>query len=266
MTNEYPWNLGELVKKLVSTAKSKSRYSNSKEHQLDANLFDEAASALSHMMNLNTELHRRVQLAEGALQSELDHHKNTSTWRYASSRQSFKRMMNAHDELQRIYDQFRKAVPDGCDNYGYHSVSDCAYTGGTVSGAVYANRYLSKNGGIVTVRIADLAEPIIEELLALRSTNTVCSTEELDDTLLDFGKIQKPGPDGTTSEYRMVVPGLTLHDIVMVFENAKNKAKSSDRVAGNPTVWPEVRGVKAIIATIIDALQKFNNGTKDDKI
>lgn len=66
----------------------------------------------------------------------------------------------------------------------------------------------------------------------------------------DFGVVTTEH-DGTVLEARAIIPGKTLHDLVMVFHNEKIKAKPGDEYAGDPGRWPEVRGVKAVVEEVL---------------
>lgn len=137
-------------------------------HCPEAALRREAADAIKALMATNQALHRRVQVVEGPHLSEvsrlkwsLDHHKGSAT-------HSFRRMMNAFNEIKLIYNELRRAKDDGCDDYGYHSVNDLKFFGETPPGTVWANRYQSKVGGIVSVRPAAIVGELIDELIAFR--------------------------------------------------------------------------------------------------
>jgi len=82
---------------------------------------------------------------------------------------SFKRMGEAFKEIRLIYEEIRRARPDGCDGYGYHSIMDSRVDGGPApAGTVWANRYKSSHGGVVSVRPAEVIGPLIDELIAFR--------------------------------------------------------------------------------------------------
>lgn len=50
------------------------------------------------------------------------------------------------------------------------------------------------------------------------------------------------------------VPGLTMHDLVMIFEAATKEAKPEDEYSANPAKWPTVRGVEAVVDAVMDAI------------
>lgn len=59
--------------------------------------------------------------------------------------------------------------------------------------------------------------------------------------------------DGVELTCRYVVPGLTFHDLAMIFEAAKNNPENSS-VAGNPSKWPDNAGLIAVIDAMFEAL------------
>jgi hypothetical protein len=61
--------------------------------------------------------------------------------------------------------------------------------------------------------------------------------------------------DGVKLSCRYYVPGLTLHDLVMIFERAHNDP-NNNRFAGDPSKWPDVAGVKAVTDAILEAIYK----------
>jgi hypothetical protein len=70
----------------------------------------------------------------------------------------------------------------------------------------------------------------------------------------DFGMNYKHLDDGVQVGARLITPQHTLHDLVMIFERAKNEANPGDELAGDPSQWPEVRGVRAVADAILDAI------------
>jgi hypothetical protein len=70
----------------------------------------------------------------------------------------------------------------------------------------------------------------------------------------DFGKVLRVGPDGILLQSKAIVPGLTTHDLMLIFEHAKSKASESDRYSGNPSLWPDVRGINAVVEAVLTAL------------
>ncbi len=72
-------------------------------------------------------------------------------------------------------------------------------------------------------------------------------------TVPDFGKLQST-VHGVLIECKAAVPGLSIHDLVMVFEKAKREATPADNLAGNPSRWGDVRGVKAVVDAVLAAI------------
>ena len=44
-----------------------------------------------------------------------------------------------------------------------------------------------------------------------------------------------------------LVPGLTLYDLAVIFEDARNSAQPGDELAGDPSRWPTIRGIMAVV-------------------
>lgn len=71
----------------------------------------------------------------------------------------------------------------------------------------------------------------------------------------DFGKSYVKTADGqAVLECRNIAPGLTMQDLTMIFERAKNEAEPGDEFHGNPAKWPNVRGVHAVTEAILKAI------------
>ena len=56
-------------------------------------------------------------------------------------------------------------------------------------------------------------------------------------------------------ECKNIAPGLTVHDLVQVFE-AASKGDGVSRLSGNPSNWPTVRGVTAVANVVVKAFEK----------
>jgi hypothetical protein len=65
-------------------------------------------------------------------------------------------------------------------------------------------------------------------------------------TIPDFGMHQKDG-----LECKYIAPGLTLHDLVGIYENAQ---EGKDDLSGNPGKWGVVRGVNAVTEAVLAAV------------
>lgn len=68
----------------------------------------------------------------------------------------------------------------------------------------------------------------------------------------DFG-INTIEIQGMPMTCRYIAPGLTLHDLTMIFERAKKDPRNNP-IAGNPSLWPEVAGVQAVVNAVLDAI------------
>lgn len=66
----------------------------------------------------------------------------------------------------------------------------------------------------------------------------------------DFG-MHRDEHEGVVLEARYIVPGKTLHDLMGIFEEAKKKG---NEFSGNPSKWPDVMGVTAVIDAVFAAL------------
>lgn len=75
----------------------------------------------------------------------------------------------------------------------------------------------------------------------------------------DFGMLRTESM-GVILECRAIAPGLSLHDLIVVFEAAKSEAKPGDEFAGNPSKWPDIRGIKAVTAAVVRAMQNRADG------
>lgn len=49
--------------------------------------------------------------------------------------------------------------------------------------------------------------------------------------------------------------GLTLHDLVCIFDDAEKQATASDNLHGNPSKWGVTRGVRAVALAVIKAME-----------
>lgn len=78
-------------------------------------------------------------------------------------------------------------------------------------------------------------------------------SEQTSKGLPDFG-MKSEWHDGVELQCRFIAPGLTLHDLVVAFEDAKAQARPGDEFASNPSRWPEVRGIIAVRNAIVRAI------------
>lgn len=69
----------------------------------------------------------------------------------------------------------------------------------------------------------------------------------------NFGKLYSHH-EGVTLECRAIAPGLSLHDLMMVFEEAEKACKPGDEFAGNPSKWPTMLGINAVVEAVLVAV------------
>jgi hypothetical protein len=137
--------------------------------EADADLRREAAAAIGALMAANTALHRRVQQVESPHLSELGKVRGKLEHYRGSSQHYSARFGHACQEIKRMYCELRRARPDGTGDCGYHSVMDMRSDGGeTPPGTIWANKFKTKSGGIVSVRPAEIVAPLIDELIVFR--------------------------------------------------------------------------------------------------
>jgi len=60
--------------------------------------------------------------------------------------------------------------------------------------------------------------------------------------------------EGVKLTCRYVAPGLTMQDLMRIFKDAKKEADPTDHLSGNPSKWPDVRGINAVVNAILDAI------------
>lgn len=56
-----------------------------------------------------------------------------------------------------------------------------------------------------------------------------------------------------------ISPGRTLHELLQAFANGKAEAKPGDEFAGNPSKWPDVRGIIAVVESIRKGIEDGQN-------
>jgi len=143
--------------------------------------FRECMQTIEVLVDTNKQLNRRITQNNAAIESKIQDLESKVLARTKSSQCSFDRLSNAHNEIRLINDEIRKAIPDGCDDYGYHSVMDSRADGGPVEpGTVWANRYKSSKGGIVSRRPVDLVALVVQELLDRRVVSATLTSYKAD--------------------------------------------------------------------------------------
>ena len=71
--------------------------------------------------------------------------------------------------------------------------------------------------------------------------------------LPDFGVLNSEF-QGVKMSCPAIVPGLSLQDLMMVFEEAEKAAGPRNSLAGNPSEWPNVQGIKAVAQAVAVAM------------
>lgn len=55
----------------------------------------------------------------------------------------------------------------------------------------------------------------------------------------------------------MTLPdGITFHSLIKAFEAAKSEAAQGDEFAGDPSKWPDVRGIIAVAKLMVEAFER----------
>jgi len=72
----------------------------------------------------------------------------------------------------------------------------------------------------------------------------------------DFGTHEETtkGPYPITLTCKYVAPGVTFSDLIKTFEEGEKEATPMDHLAANPTKWPKVRGISAVLNKILEAI------------
>jgi hypothetical protein len=60
--------------------------------------------------------------------------------------------------------------------------------------------------------------------------------------------------EGVKLTCRYIAPGLTMSDLVSIYDEAEKKAAPNDHLAGDPSKWPITRGVSAVTEAILNAV------------
>jgi hypothetical protein len=122
------------------------------------------------LQKTNRELHRRAQQVEAPAQSyrdQLEYIKNSYGDRWFHE---FDRVLESHQEVQRIFHELCRAYDYPMGGKYLHSVMDSNVEKGHDSKekGIYANCFLSKHGGMKSVRVLDEVRRAVDELLAAR--------------------------------------------------------------------------------------------------
>ncbi len=66
--------------------------------------------------------------------------------------------------------------------------------------------------------------------------------------------------EGVKLTCRYQAPGLTMQDLMTIFEGAEKECGPTDYLSGNPSEWPSARGVNAVTNAILDAIYDDKGG------
>jgi len=132
-----------------------------------------ALAEIERLRGVNRELHRRAQLVEAPAQSyadQLKYCRELALRGWDSRMLDFRRMCDAHQEIQRIFLEVARVFPYPQGGAHRHSVMDSRWGEGSIAtpGEIYANCYLSPQGGIQSYRVLDEVRRAIDELISLR--------------------------------------------------------------------------------------------------
>lgn len=116
---------------------------------------------VEYLKKRNAELHRRLQQKESPWQAEVNSLRLRSEWSEQSSRFSFKRMCNAHNEMKEIFIMIAPLYNIPCEMF--HSVMDSNFNDRSAEG-IWANVYLTKRGGIKSHNVLDLVRRLTTDV------------------------------------------------------------------------------------------------------
>ena len=114
-----------------------------------------------HLKKRNTELHRRLQQKESPWQSEVNSLRLRYEWTKEHGHFSFRRLCNAHNEMQEVFKLIAPLYNIKCDIF--HSVMDSKFGENGVPG-IWANVYLSRKGGIESHNVLDLVRRLVDDV------------------------------------------------------------------------------------------------------
>ena len=120
---------------------------------------------IAQLKKRNQELHRRLQQKDSPWQSEVNSLRLRLEWKEGSERFAFRRMCNAHNELQQIFKMIAPLYDLPCKSF--HSVMDSNVNDNTADG-IWANVYLTKKGGVESYNVIDTVKRLVDEMKKLR--------------------------------------------------------------------------------------------------
>jgi len=115
-----------------------------------------------YLKKRNKELHRRLQLKESPLQSEVNRLRLRLEWKERSCNTNFNRMLNAHKEMQEIFEMIAPLYNIPCKNF--HSVMDINASDSTLRGGIWANVFIGKKGPVKSYRVINLVRKLVSEM------------------------------------------------------------------------------------------------------
>lgn len=121
---------------------------------------EELEYEVEYLRKRNAELHRRLQQKESPWQSEVNSLRLRSEYSEKRSRFDFKRMCNAHNEMQEVFKMIAPIYGIKCDTF--HSVMDWKF--GEKKEGIWANVYLTKQGGIESHKVLDLVKRLVDDV------------------------------------------------------------------------------------------------------
>jgi len=121
---------------------------------------EELEYEIDHLRKRNAELHRRLHQKESPWQAEVNSLRLRSEYREKRSRFDFKRMCNAHNEMQEVFKMIAPLYDIPCKRF--HSVMDSNCNDREATG-IWANVYLTKMGGIESHNVLELVRRFVND-------------------------------------------------------------------------------------------------------
>lgn len=120
----------------------------------------ELLAEINYLRKRNSELHRRLQQKESPWQSEVNTLRLKCEWNEMYERQTYRRLLGAHNELKEIFKMIAPFYGISCEKF--HTVSDNNFHDRTAEG-IWANVYLNKQGEIESYRVLNLVKKLVDE-------------------------------------------------------------------------------------------------------
>ena len=87
---------------------------------------------------------------------------------------------------------------------------------------------------------------LAEAYLDLREKISKINTRDFGEAHTDF--------HGVDLSAKALVPGLSLSELVNMFEDARKEAAPADSLSANPNLWPDVRGIRTVVEAVLTAV------------